>query len=683
MHEHTHLPKQHEEAGVNHEVSQIKHLEHATMNHHQMMINELRRRFWVSLIFTIPILVLSETIQNIFGFKIGAFPGQDIVIFILGSVVVLYGGIFFFRAAIDSLKERIADMNVLVSLAVLAGYIYSTAVLFIPTGVEFFWEISTLVVVLLFGHLMEMRAVTGAAGALRELVKLIPPQANLIIDSEIKVVNTEELKAGDLVLVRPGEKIPIDGQVIKGETSANEALITGESKPVVKKSGSSVIGGSINGEGSVTVKVTKTGTETALAQIINLVQEAQASKPHIQRLADKAAHYLTIIAVIAAILTITTWELLGASLLFAITLSITVLVIACPHALGLAIPTVTSISTSLAAKNGLLTRKAEGLERAKDVDVIIYDKTGTLTKGEFGVTDIITTSDWNQEKALKNGASVEFHSEHTIAKGLVAEVKKRNISFEPAKDFKAIPGKGAKAMVDGQEIFVGSRSLMKSLKIDVEPYAQEVSELGKEGKTVIYSATTRELKAIFALADLIREESFEAVRGLKEIGKEVWMVTGDAEEIASYVSKKLGLTSYFAEVIPAEKASAVKKLQEQGKVVAMVGDGINDAPALVQSDIGIAIGAGTDVAIESAEIILVRNDPRDVLKLMTLSKATGRKMIQNIFWATGYNVVAIPVAAGVFVPLGITLRPEIGALFMSASSVIVVLNALLLRRLSL
>ncbi len=656
---------------------------HASADHHSAMIDELRRRLWVSVIATIPILLLSETIQNLLGFKIPIFPGQDIVMFLLGSVVVIYGGLFFYKGAIDSLKEKQADMNVLVSLAVLSGYLYSSAVLFVPTGVEFFWEISTLVVVLLFGHLMEMRAVAGAAGALRELVKLIPPQANLVVKNDIKVVKTESLKVGDNILVRPGEKVPIDGKIIKGQSSINESLITGESKPVSKKEGNNVIGGSINGEGSVTVKVTKTGTQTALAQIITLVQEAQASKPKSQRLADRAANYLTIIAVIAALLTFTTWQFLGAGLLFAVTLSITVLVIACPHALGLAIPTVTSISTSLAAKNGLLTKKAQGLEGAKDVDVVIYDKTGTLTKGSFGVTDILSVSDWDEAKVLQKASAVEIYSEHTIAKGIVNETKKRKVVFESGQDFKAIAGQGAFAKVGKDTIFLGGRALIAKLGIDLKEHQQKIEELGQQGKTVVFLATKDNLKAFIALADIIRDESYEAVGGLKSLGKEVWMVTGDTTEVASYVAEELNLTSFFAEVKPEEKAGAVKKLQEQGKKVAMVGDGINDAPALVQADIGVAIGAGTDVAIESADIVLVKNDPRDVLKLIALSKASGRKMVQNLFWATSYNVVAIPAAAGVFVPIGIILRPEIGAILMSVSSVIVVLNALLLKRLDL
>lgn len=677
------MPKEHQEDGPKHKASQIQSLEHGGVDHHQTMITELRQRLWVSAIMTTPILILSPTIQKLFGFAVPSFRGQEIFIFILGTIVAVYGGLFFYRGAIGSLKTHVADMNVLVSLAVLSGYVYSTATLFVAGGHEFFWEISTLVVILLFGHLMEMRAVTGAAGALKELIKLIPPQSNLLIGTEIKIVNTTELRMGDTILVKPGEKIPIDGKVIDGQTSINEALITGESKPVSKKEGDEVIGGSINGEGSVTVKVTKTGADTALAQIIALVQEAQSSKPRSQRLADRAAHYLTIIAVIAALLTFSVWELLGATLLFSMTLTITVLVIACPHALGLAIPTVTSISTSLAAKNGLLTKKAQGLEQAKDAQVIIYDKTGTLTEGHFGVTDIITTGELDKKAILQKAAAVEIFSEHTIAKSLINEAKKNAIEVTAGQHFQAIAGHGAQATVENDFVYVGGKSLMLSQGINITNYRQQIEDLGKQGKSVIFLATGNKLQAIIALADIIRKESYLAVDGLKSLGKEVWMITGDTTEVASFVAAELGLTSFFAEVKPEEKANAVKKLQEKGKMVAFVGDGINDAPALVQANIGIAVGAGTDVAIESAEIVLVRNDPRDVLKLINLSKASGRKMIQNLFWATGYNVVAIPAAAGVFIPLGITLGPEIGAVLMSVSSVIVVINALFLKRVSL
>jgi len=662
------------------ELEEVKHKEHAHVNHHAMMEAELRRRFVVAVVFTIPVLILSPTIQGILGFELPEFTGQDITMFLLASVVVVYGGIFFFRGAAGSLKTRVLDMNVLVSLAVLSGYLYSAGATFAFEGEEFYWEISTLVTVLLFGHIMEMRSVRSAAGALRELVKLIPPTANLLRNGEIATVSTDELRVGDVVLIRPGEKVPIDAKVMQGETSVNEAMITGESKPVGKRPGDEIIGGTINGEGAIKARVIKTGEQTTLAQIIKLVEEAQASKPPVQRLADRAAHYLTLIAIIVGSATFAYWNLALGDVIFALTLAITVLVIACPHALGLAIPTVTSISTTMAARNGLLIRKAGGLEEAQLMDVIVYDKTGTLTKGEFGVTDIITAGDWDRTQALRTAASIEVNSEHVIAKGIVNNAKEEGIGLEPIQKFEAIPGRGAKATLNNKEIYVGSKRLMADLNIDLSPYENELERFGSEGKTSIYLAADGGLKAIFALADIIREESKEAVASLKELGKEVWMLTGDTKEVASYVAKELGLDSYFAEVVPEAKSRSIRELQEQGKRVAMVGDGINDAPALVQADVGIAIGAGTDVAVESADIVLVKNDPRDVVHLINLSRETGRKMRQNLFWATGYNIIAIPAAAGVFIGFGILLRPEIGALLMSGSSVIVVLNALLLTR---
>jgi len=670
----------HEYLRPEHEIEEEGHPPHYHENHHAMMEEELRRRFIVAVIFTIPILILSPTIQSLLGFSLPTFTGQDIVLLALATVVAVYGGLFFYREALGSLRTRFLDMNVLVSLAVLSGYLYSAAATFFFEGVEFYWEISTLVVVLLFGHLMEMRSVRGASGALRELVKLIPPTANLVTDGDITEVATEELKVGDIILVRPGEKVPIDSKVIEGETSVNEAMITGESKPVGKRPGDELIGGTINNEGAIRAKVEKTGAETALSQIISMVQEAQESKPRVQRLADRAAHYLTLIAIFAAIITFSYWNLAGAGLIFALTLSITVLVIACPHALGLAIPTVTSISTSMAAKRGLLIRKAEGLEEAQKMEVIVYDKTGTLTKGEFGVTDMVTTADWDETQSLRAASSVEVNSEHVIAKGIVNKARDEGIKVESAQGFEAIPGRGAKAMFDGKEIYVGSKRLMADLNIDLSQYKETLDKFGSEGKTSIYLAADGELKAIFALADIVREESKEAVADLRAQGKEVWMLTGDTKEVAAYVAKELGLDSYFAEVVPEAKSQAIRELQEKGKKVAMVGDGINDAPALVQADVGIAIGAGTDVAIESADIVLVKNDPRDVVHLINLSRESGRKMRQNLFWATGYNVFAIPAAAGVLAGIGLILRPEIGALLMTGSSIIVVFNAFLLTR---
>ncbi|MFX1411573.1 MAG: heavy metal translocating P-type ATPase, partial [Promethearchaeota archaeon] len=527
---------------------------------------------------------------------------------------------------------------------------------------------------------LEMRAVRGTAGALRELVKLIPPTANRIVDDRVEEVPTAQVQPGDLLLVRPGEKVPIDGEVVAGQSSVNEALITGESKPVSKQPSDVVIGGTLNGEGSLRVRVTRTGDETALAQIIALVKEAQASKPPVQRLADRAAHWLTIIAVCVSVGAFLFWLLVGGQpLVFALTLAVTVLVIACPHALGLAIPVVTTISTSLGARNGMLVRNAGATETARRLDVVVFDKTGTLTRGEFGVTDVVPLADWDEETLLRRVAALEVNSEHVIAQGIVRSARERDVVLSTATDFRAIPGKGAQAMVDGVPLVVGNRALLADRGLTA-PDDPRLAALAREGKTVVYAAADGQVVGAIALADLIREESRAAVRTLQGLDLQVAMLTGDSQAVADWVAGELGLDIVFAEVRPEQKADKVKSLQAEGQVVAMVGDGINDAPALVQADVGIAIGAGTDVAIESADVVLVRNDPRDVVGLIRLSRATMRKMRQNLVWATGYNVIAIPAAAGVLQPWGIVLRPEWGALIMSASTVIVALNALLLRR---
>jgi len=475
----------------------------------------------------------------------------------------------------------------------------------------------------------------------------------------------------------------MDGRVVEGQSSVNEAMLTGESRPVPKKPGDEVIGGTLNGEGALRIRVEKTGEETALAQIINLVKEAQASKPPVQRLADRAAHWLTIIAVLVALVTFLFWFFISAqSAVFALTLAVTVLVIACPHALGLAIPVVTTISTSLGARNGMLIRNAEATETARRLDAVIFDKTGTLTKGEFGVTDVVLLGDWDEETLLRRVAAVEINSEHTIAQGIVRAAQERELSLPQANDFEAVPGKGARATVEGRHLFIGNRALMEQIGVAV-PDAPRLAALGGQGKTVVYAAADGRLAGAVALADMVRDESREAVRALKQMGLEVAMLTGDSQAVADYVAAELGLDTVFAEVRPEQKADKVKELQGQAKVVAMVGDGINDAPALVQADVGIAIGAGTDVAVESAQVVLVKNDPRDVVRLIRLSRATMSKMTQNLVWATAYNVIAIPMAAGLLQPLGIVLRPEWGALIMSASTVIVAVNALLLRRVNL
>jgi len=663
----------------------MQHEQHkaAEHDHHAMMEQDFRRRFWVVLVLTVPVLLLSPTIQGWFGYTL-VFPGVRYVLFVLASIVAIYGTWPFYKNARKALRTGVLDMSVLVSLAVTAGYLFSVGSTFLFTAVDFYWEISTLVAVLLLGHWLEMRAVRGTAGALQELTKLIPPMANRIAeDGNVVEVPTSEVQRGDLLLVRPGEKVPMDGRVVEGQSSVNEAMITGESKPVTKTVGDEVIGGTLNGEGALRIRVEKTGEETALAQIINLVKEAQASKPLVQRLADRAAHWLTIIAVVVALGTFLFWFFISTqSAVFALTLAVTVLVIACPHALGLAIPVVTTISTSLGARNGMLIRNAQATETARRLDAVIFDKTGTLTKGEFGVTDVVLLGDWDEETLLSCVAAVEVNSEHTIAQGIVRVAQERALSLPQATDFEAVPGKGAKATAEGKHLFIGNQALMEQVGAAV-PDDPRLAELARQGKTVIYVAADGRLVGALALADMIRDESREAIRALKRMGIEVAMLTGDSQAVADYVAAELGLDTVFAEVRPEQKADKVKALQHQGKVVAMVGDGINDAPALVQADVGIAIGAGTDVAVESAQVVLVKNDPRDVVRLIRLSQATMSKMRQNLVWATAYNVIAIPMAAGVLQPLGIVLRPEWGALVMSASTVIVAVNALLLRRIDL
>ncbi|MHA2108986.1 MAG: heavy metal translocating P-type ATPase, partial [Candidatus Hodarchaeales archaeon] len=630
---------------------------------------------------TIPVLLLSPTIQKWLDLTIPTFPGNELILLVFSSIIALYGGLPFYQGAQKSLKNRRADMMVLVTVAILAGYIYSLGTTFLFEAPDFYWEISTLVVFLLFGHWMEMRAVSGASGALNQLVKLVPTEANLVKGNEIIETSTNALKTGDIVLVKPGESIPIDGIIIEGQSDINEAMITGESVPVSKKQEDQVIGGTINGQGSLQIRVTKTGEDTTISQISRMVRDAQSSKPQSQQLADRAANYLTIVALGVGSLTFLFWFILmGTDFVFALTMTITVIVIACPHALGLAIPTVTSIATNLAAKSGMLIKTGNTLEDARNIDTIVFDKTGTLTLGEFGVTDITPTADWDEQVLLTQAAALEKNSEHTIAQGIVKKAVEEGISLPLASEFQSITGKGAKGLVEGQEVYIGNPRLMSELQIEVKPFEDKINTLSSQGKTVVLVAAGGKLKGILALADIIREESYQAVKSLQDMGLKVAMFTGDNQKVAQYVAEELGLDYYYADLLPGDKSTKIKEIQDQGMTVAMVGDGINDAPALTQANIGIAIGAGTDVAVESADVVLIKNNPFDIASLIVLSRATTRKMKENLLWATGYNALAIPVAAGVLAPFGIFLRPEVGALFMAASSIIVVINALLLRR---
>jgi Cu2+-exporting ATPase len=654
-------------------------------DHHAMMELDFRKRFFVSLIITGPILILSPTIQQWFNFTVPRFIGYDYILFGLATIIAIYGGWPFFKGAYESIQTGMLGMMVLVSVAVGTGYLFSVASTFIFVDtVDFYWEISTLVVFLLFGHWMEMKMTRRATGALQELVKLIPPTANRFKDGDIMEIPTSQVKVGDILLIRPGEKVPIDGVIIEGKSSFDESMITGESKPVTRDVREEVIGGTINGLGSIKIRVEKTGEETALSQIIKLMEDVQGSKPPVQKLADRAAHYLTIAAITVGLGSFIYWNYFTLEgTVFAITIAVTVTVIACPHALGLAIPTVTAISTTLAAKNGILVKNADALEVGENIDTILFDKTGTLTSGAFSVTDIVA-EELSEEEVLYFVASLESYSEHPIGLALNNHAKETGISLGSPIGFEAIAGHGVKGVVDGKQVTAGTLRLMKMENMTVpDSIIEEGNRFYDDAKTLSYVALEDRVVGLVAFADVLKVSSVQAIKELHALGKEIIMITGDNERTAAAIAKQAGVDGYLAEVLPEDKANKVKELQEAGKRVAMVGDGINDGPALLQADIGIAIGAGTDVAIESADIVLIRSDPGDVLKLIRLSKATMRKMKENLMWATGYNAIAIPVAAGILMPWGITLRPEMGALIMSASSIIVVANALLLRNVKL
>lgn len=640
------------------------------------MVADFRRRFWIALLLTIPILALSPLIQGFLGIADALqFPGDLYVLWGFSSVVFVYGGWPFLKGIYDELREWTPGMMTLIAVAITVAYVYSSAVVFGLSGSIFFWELATLIDVMLVGHWIEMRSVMGASKALKELAKLMPQTAQRLTDSgETEEVPVAELEHGDRVLIRPGEKIPADGRVVDGASSVNEAMLTGESVPVSKEEGADVIGGSINGEGSLTVEVQKTGDEGYLSQVIDMVREAQETKSKTQDLANRAAVWLTAIALGGGAITLFVWTtLVDAEFAFALERTVTVMVITCPHALGLAVPLVVAVSTSLSAQHGLLIRNRTAFETARNLQAVIFDKTGTLTEGRFGVTDVLVFNGMGDDELLRYAAAVESHSEHPIAKGIVDAVD----DPPPVEGFNSITGKGAEGRVDGQDVKIVSPGYLRENGHEVED--PRFQELSGHGKTVVFVLIEGELVGAVALADVIREESKETVAALKSMGIQAMMLTGDNRQVAEWVADEIGLDDYFAEVLPDEKADKVKEVQSRGLTTAMVGDGVNDAPALATADVGIAIGAGTDVAVETADIVLVRNNPMDVTSILKLAQSTYRKMVQNLWWAAGYNIFAIPVAAGVLYGWGILFGPAVGAALMSLSTVIVAVNARFLR----
>ena len=644
-----------------------------------------RRRFWLSLALSIPILLYSPLIQTWLGFSVPTFPLSEWIAPVFSAVVFVIGGLPFLRMAVPEVRSRQPGMMMLISLAISVAFVYSLAALFLPAGETFFWELATLIDIMLLGHWLEMRSVRQASGALNELARLMPDTAErLRPDGSVEAVGVDKLEVGELVLVRPGASVPADGLVEEGESDINESMITGESKPVSKRAGEKVIAGTINGDGSLRVRVAATGDQTALAGIMRLVRQAQQSKSRTQLLADRAAAWLFYIALGVAALTGVAWTIAIGFNVEVIARVATVLVIACPHALGLAVPLVVAITTTIGARNGLLVRDRLALERAREIDTMIFDKTGTLTMGKFGVVRAATVDGWDEGRALALAAAVEGDSEHTLALAIRRTAQDRGLSLPQVTGFEAIKGRGARGTMDGQAVYVGGPRLLEMLGRSLPPeLAAMEKQASASGQTVVHLVVGEEVVASFALADVIRPESKRAVERLHQLGVEVAMLTGDSRAVAESVAKELGIDTVLAEVLPEHKDQKVAELQRQGKRVAMVGDGVNDAPALIRADVGIAIGSGTDVAVESAGIILVRSDPLDAVNVIELSRASYRKMIQNLVWATGYNVVALPLAAGVLAPIGIVLSPALGAVFMSLSTVIVALNAQLLRRLRL
>jgi Cu2+-exporting ATPase len=644
--------------------------------------NMFRQRFWISTLLSIPVLIFSPAVQEFLGYSINAFPGSSWITPIFAIIVFIYGGIPFIEMAVPEVKKRKPGMMTLISLAIGVAFIYSLAALIFSIGTTFFWELVTLIDVMLLGHWIEMRSIRQASGALNELAKLMPDTAEKILsDGNTLEVSVSDLRDNDAILIRPGANIPADGLIIEGESHVNESMITGESKPVMKRVGDQAIGGTINEDGSLRMKVTATGDKTALAGIMRLVEQAQQSKSETQILADNAAGWLFYVAIAVAALTGVAWTIGVGFNVEVIARVATVLVIACPHALGLAVPLVVAITTGLGAKNGILVRDRLALEKAREINTVIFDKTGTLTKGEFGIVNIATAKGQNEDDVLALAAAIEGDSEHTIARGIRNKAKEDNLSLPEISSFEAVKGRGVKAISQGKSVYIGGPRLLEMLKLalpsNLDSFEKKAS--GK-GHSVVHVIRENAVVGSLALADVIREESKQAIKELHEMDIQVVMLTGDSKAVAQSVAEDLDIDQFFAEVLPEDKDKMVMKLQKEGRIVAMVGDGVNDAPALTRADVGIAIGSGTDVAVESAGIVLVKSNPLDVVKIFSLSRASYRKMVQNLIWATGYNVVALPLAAGVLAPWGILLSPAVGALLMSLSTVIVAINAQLLRR---
>lgn len=653
------------------------HAGHTGHSHHATMIADFKKRFWISLIVSMPILIFSPMIQHLLGIRdILQFGGENYLLFALSSFVFFFGGWPFLKGIYEEIKKLQPGMMTLIALAITVAYVYSSVVAFGLTGEIFFWELATLIDIMLLGHWIEMRSILSASRALEELAKLLPNVAHKILgNGEIVDVELNLITVGDKILIKPGEKIPSDGDVVDGRSSVNESMLTGESKPVTKKIGDEIIAGAINGEGSLTVQIKRVGKDTFLSKVIELVKEAQESKSKTQNLANRAALILTLIAIFVGLLTFFIWTFLTTqNLSFALERTVTVMVIACPHALGLAVPLVVAVSTGLAARNGFLIRNRTAFENARNINAIVFDKTGTLTEGNFGVTDVLSFDpNFEKEEILKYAAALETNSQHPIAKGILDAAH----DTYKVEEFDSITGKGVHGKVNSKNVFVVSPGYLSDKDFTYDSGA--VSALQKKGKTVVVVIIDQKVIGAIGLGDKIRAESKAAIERLQSMGVKCLMLTGDNKATAEYVAAELGLDEFIAEVLPGQKSSKIKEIQQRGLIVAMTGDGVNDAPALAQADVGIAIGAGSDVAVETADIILIKNNPDDVASVIALAKATYKKMIQNLWWATGYNTIAIPLAAGILFSYGILLSPALGAVFMSLSTVIVSINAKLLK----